>query len=322
MSTFNFHHFRAQFGEQGATERFEDFVVRCVDATRSNVRSMRAQGGDWGIDAFVGELDGELVIWQAKFFLDGLGTPQRRQVEESLASALKQAAQRDHTVAGWTLCLPIDLSPQERTWWERFAKQREKAHRIPIQLWERLDFERMTGMPECANVRAEYFPQLPAIHAPAPPAVQAPPDGTVFDEMLFVAQLRAAGMAELDSAKEQFYNAEVLTREAGDRQLRSRIDALDGLRADLRSAPTRRRDRRDGTVKGHMPSRRAPRDDLAGGGDGVPARASGGGQRLRGRPVARAGATQRAAARREDPARPLGGAARRGPARSGGARRA
>lgn len=235
MSTFNFHHFRAQFGEQGATERFEDFVVRCVDATRSNVRSMRAQGGDWGIDAFVGELDGELVIWQAKFFLDGLGTPQRRQVEESLASALKQAAQRDHTVAGWTLCLPIDLSPQERTWWARFAKQREKAHGIPIQLWERLDFERMMGMPECANVRAEYFPQLRAIHAPAPPAVQAPPDGTVFDEMLFVAQLRAAGMAELDSAKEQFYNAEVLTREAGDRELRARIDALDGLRADLRS---------------------------------------------------------------------------------------
>lgn len=42
-------------------------------------------------------------------------------------------------------------------------------------------------------------------------------------------------MAELDCAKEQFYNAEVLTREAGDRQLRARIDALDGLRADLRS---------------------------------------------------------------------------------------
>jgi hypothetical protein len=55
---------------------------------------------------------------------------------------------------------------------------------------------------------------------------------------------------------------------------------------------------------------RAPRDDVARGGHRVPARASGSGQRLRWRPVARAGATQCAVAWRGDPAGALGRAPR------------
>jgi hypothetical protein len=53
--------------------------------------------------------------------------------------------------------------------------------------------------------------------------------------MLFVRQLQEAGHAELDSAKEQYYNAELVARDLADKGLQTRLRAFDGLRADLRS---------------------------------------------------------------------------------------
>ncbi len=91
--------------------------------------------------------------------------------------------------------------------------------------------------PDTANVRREYFPHLQSVHDPPIPPVAAVPadEAEDLDEMLFVAQLRAAGHAETDSAKEQFYNAELVVRDLADKGLDDRLAAYDGLRADLRS---------------------------------------------------------------------------------------
>jgi hypothetical protein len=53
--------------------------------------------------------------------------------------------------------------------------------------------------------------------------------------MLFVKQLLAAKIAETESAKQAFFNAEALGREIADKRIGEHIDALRAERADLRS---------------------------------------------------------------------------------------
>ena len=35
-----------------------------------DVHTLAPSPGDWGIDVLLGELDGEVDVWQAKYFLD------------------------------------------------------------------------------------------------------------------------------------------------------------------------------------------------------------------------------------------------------------
>jgi hypothetical protein len=53
--------------------------------------------------------------------------------------------------------------------------------------------------------------------------------------MLFIKQLEAARIHEHGSAKQQFFNAEVLTREIADKRVDEHIHALEAERADLLS---------------------------------------------------------------------------------------
>jgi hypothetical protein len=92
----------------GARRKFEQLVVQLAHLKHQAI-GVLARPGDWGIDAFAGRLDGEIAIWQAKFFLDTVGKSQRNQIRESFGSALKAATERGHTIRAWTLCLPVDL---------------------------------------------------------------------------------------------------------------------------------------------------------------------------------------------------------------------
>ena len=53
--------------------------------------------------------------------------------------------------------------------------------------------------------------------------------------MLFIKQLQAARIQELESAKQQFFNAEALAREVADKKITEHMEALRAERADLRS---------------------------------------------------------------------------------------
>jgi len=232
MPDLNFNHFLND-GEAAARARFDDFAVALARAVRTNVRGMRPAPGDWGIDAFVGDLAASIAIWQAKFFLTGIGEAQQQQIRESYKSAKKAAAENGHTIISWTLLIPQELSPKERLWWDKWVAA-QKGDGIAIELWELSKLQELLRAPDAADVRAEYFPHLDPVHPSQPPPVLEPPAGAVSQDMLFIKQLQAAGLSELEVASEQFYNAEILERDLADKRLERQMAAYNGLRSDLR----------------------------------------------------------------------------------------
>ncbi|HZN15799.1 MAG TPA: hypothetical protein VFB78_16140, partial [Acidimicrobiales bacterium] len=65
---------------EGGRALFEELVRQLVAIEHPDVENVRAAPGDWGIDAFIGDLAGSLAVWQAKYFLSGVGRSQRAQV--------------------------------------------------------------------------------------------------------------------------------------------------------------------------------------------------------------------------------------------------
>ncbi len=233
--SLSFMHFKHQLGDAGARERFEEFVAAAVKAIHPSARPIRANPGDWGIDTYFGSLyEGDVAVWQSKFFLDVFGDSQKQQIRSSYDEARKNAAKRGYRILAWTLCIPQDLDGPGQQWWDKFVRDR-KDDGITIELWNLSEFRTLLGKPDAADVRAEYFPHLDPVHPSTPPELAEVPADAGLDDLLFVRQLHEAGMTEVSSAKEQFYNAELVQRDLEDKGLERRVKAFDGMRRGLRS---------------------------------------------------------------------------------------
>jgi hypothetical protein len=115
-------------GEDEARSRFERMITECVRLQHPTVRNLRPAPGDWGIDAMVGELDGQVSIWQAKFFINGIGSTQRQQITKTFEQAIKKSQENGYSVEVWTLCIPIQISPEEARWWDKWRRKVQKGH--------------------------------------------------------------------------------------------------------------------------------------------------------------------------------------------------
>lgn len=234
--TVAFHHFLHQFGEAGARERFEKFVVRTVKSLHPSAKPIRANPGDWGIDAYVGLLAaGQVRVWQAKFFLDEFGDAQQAQIRDAYAMAKSKAKEEEYELLAWTLCIPSDLDGPNQKWWDKWSSARQEEDGVEMELWNLAEFEVLLAKPDAADVRLEFFPHLATVHETQPPEVVAPDDPEKLDQLLFIRQLREAGLTELDSAKEQFFNAELVIRDLADKGLTGRGAGFRGMQAEYRS---------------------------------------------------------------------------------------
>ena len=230
----SFHQLIGPGGKEGARETFERLIAQLVRLQFRGVTRVDAHPGDWGLDVFVGEIDGVMSVWQAKFFIDGVGKTQQAQIRESFSQVVAQAKVRGFTVDVWTLCIPVDLDADSLKWWTGWKKRQERETGVRIQLWHRTELEGLLLTPDAAELRSVFFPaQQPGVVAP-PPVLDLPED-VEYDDMLFIKQLEAARIQELGSAKQQFFNAEVLSREVADKRVAEHVLALQGERADLRS---------------------------------------------------------------------------------------
>lgn len=62
------------------------------------MKMLDAKSGDWGLDVIVGEIDEVISVWQAKFFIDGVGETQKEQIRESFKQVMKKAGEEGFTV--------------------------------------------------------------------------------------------------------------------------------------------------------------------------------------------------------------------------------
>ncbi|WP_125099273.1 hypothetical protein [Leucobacter chromiireducens] len=220
-------------GEAGAREAFERLVADIVGIVHPDVREIQANPGDWGIDAYVGDLgqDGEVHIWQSKFYMNGFGATQQDDVRESYSSAIEASKANGYKIKSWTLCIPCELDAPMLKWWTGWKRRKEKELGIVIQLETAGNLRRRLQAPAGQSVREMYF--SPLFNVPQEDDGEAPtrglqmlPEEAEYDDALFVHQLNEAGISETNSAREAFFNAEILEREIADKGIGRELTGL------------------------------------------------------------------------------------------------
>lgn len=229
-------------GGAGARDAFERLVADIVGIVHPDVQEVQANPGDWGIDAYVGDLgkEGEVHIWQSKYFINGFTKTQQSDVRESYNSAQKAARANGYKIASWTLCIPCELDGPMLTWWAGWEKRKSKADGVTVSLETAGRLRRRLQASAAAEVRNQYFSPL----FPLPPlfsALEGPRgleelhDNDKYDDALFVRQINEAGLPETFAAREAFFNAEILEREITDKRIQSEVSALSTWRVRVSS---------------------------------------------------------------------------------------
>ncbi|CAM5256275.1 hypothetical protein SALBM311S_03548 [Streptomyces alboniger] len=222
----------------GARADFEKMLAQLASATNPNVRMIAANPGDWGIDAFAGDLGGSITVWQSKYFMPKTAISQSQQIRESLANGLKAAAANGHTITLWILCIPSSMDGPAAQWWDGWKKRQEKAHGLVIELWDETKLVKKLLSPEGDQVRRAYYEPFKAPAAPAQEQIRLVLDveedkAAALDSALFVRQMTEAGHVELDSAKRQFFNADLVAREVAHKGVSAEVAALSSADATL-----------------------------------------------------------------------------------------
>jgi hypothetical protein len=156
MINFVVHEVRA--GRLGAPEDFEQMLGLLVQVNYGDAHLVFANPGDWGIDVLVGDLNGRVTIWQAKYFIREFKEPQKSQVRESFRSAMRNSASRGYTVDRWILCVPLSLDPPTMRWWQGWKAEREREHPdMSIELWDENTLRSLLITPEASDVRRAFY---------------------------------------------------------------------------------------------------------------------------------------------------------------------
>lgn len=163
-------------GEAGGREDFEQMLGLLVSAvTGSQATVVQANPGDWGIDVLVGDLNGRVTIWQAKYFINGFGDSQKGQVRKSFASARRYAGEEGHVIDRWVLCVPCGMDPPTLRWWQQWSGEQRAKTGVEIELWDETELRRLLGLPEAANVRRAYYDPYRHVETPDPLSVPLVP---------------------------------------------------------------------------------------------------------------------------------------------------
>ncbi|MYX32251.1 MULTISPECIES: serine/threonine protein kinase [unclassified Streptomyces] len=233
----NFEFFKIRTGNvDGGRALFEQMVQDLVDVKYPNCSTIEANPGDWGIDAYVGSLiGGEVSVWQSKYFIDEFGESQKKQVRDAYEQALACAVREGYILASWTLCIPVNLDGPTEKWWKGWKGRMEKRDNVTIELWNALRLRRILQSEDARQIREYYFNPTVAL----PPRVQRHTetleDYEQYEGALFVRQMREAEMLACEEAKEEFFNAEILSHEITDKGIPDEMKALADTKVVLAS---------------------------------------------------------------------------------------
>ncbi|HWT93417.1 MAG TPA: hypothetical protein VN238_10505 [Solirubrobacteraceae bacterium] len=156
--------------KDGARRVFEDFVLQLMLLEHDGM-GIAARPGDWGIDAYVGDLGGNVAIWQAKFFIDGFGEAQHEQVRESFASAVSAAATNGYAIDAWTLCIPVEPDPKTAQWFTGWRARAGAEHDVAIDLWTASRIISRALRPAAWHMTRHFFPHSTAAAPDTKPLV-------------------------------------------------------------------------------------------------------------------------------------------------------
>ena len=233
---FRVHLIRAG-NDEGARTDFHRMLSALIGVSYPTATDMRADPGDWGIDVYVGSLIDRVSIWQSKYFYQQIDDPQKKQIRESFASAMKNAKENGYQVEAWTLCVACELSPKERKWWDTKVRGWRKEYPdLSIDLWDAPRLRRLLLAPEAKHIVDEFYPENTSnstnVSSPPPISAQEPP---TYEGALFVKQLQVAGVQELDAQRKAFFNADLLVRDVESRAVPDQVAAVHEIDVSLQA---------------------------------------------------------------------------------------
>jgi hypothetical protein len=131
---------------------FEDLCFQIISARHpgANITPVNEVGNGVGVDILEGDLKDRRTIWQCKFFINGIRSPQKVEIRRSLKNALQHFQPRR-----WILCLPIDLDANGHNWFQQL--KREHAKRIEVGLFQASHLIR--EVLHRPAIRSRFFPE-------------------------------------------------------------------------------------------------------------------------------------------------------------------
>ncbi len=148
------------YGVAGAREQFEKLCAQLICSLHPTARSVRADGGDGGVDVFVGDQadPAGITVFQVKYFPNGLKESQKQQVRESFRQC------RDNARFGlreWILCVPLDLSQDEIAWFSQWSAKEALALLPPARIdwWGETKLGHVLFQPANAGIKEAFFPE-------------------------------------------------------------------------------------------------------------------------------------------------------------------
>ncbi len=213
----DFRYLRDKYGEAGARDIFEKICVQLFQNMNANAYAVQASPGDDGIDILVGNLNGEIVVYQCKYFIDGIEDAQKSQIKESYKTVTEK-----YTVMEWYLCVPILFTVDNHKWWSDWKTRKQQKDRIKIDyfdgsrllmLLKKCDMYNEIFDEDIRNALKEIQEHLCSenirIYNEIIYDINDFSDIS-YDECIFVKMLESANIFDTAEYKNDFFNAEIV----------------------------------------------------------------------------------------------------------------
>src|SRR6516225_2961447 len=129
---------------------FEEIVAILLKDHGKSDGQVRVCLGDAGVDAYQGSFgeQGELIVYQSKYFPGQWKDPQKQQIRESFRTASESSLFK---LKEWYLCVPARPTKEDLRWFDNWSRQKS----VKIDLIDGDDLTKMLQAPEDARAREE-----------------------------------------------------------------------------------------------------------------------------------------------------------------------
>lgn len=209
-------------GEAGARDIFEKICVNLFQSMHgSSAKSVLPSQGDGGIDVLVGDLPNPMIVYQCKFFLNGLGNSQRQQIREAF-----RTVKENYKISKWRLCLPCILTQKDLLWWSKWKNAQSEDTDIDIELCDGsylINKMKSFGIYDREfdeDIRITLNEILEKLNQQKKEIFEDIIYGEIegienkYNDFIFVKMLESANIFDTNDYKTDFFNAEIARQES------------------------------------------------------------------------------------------------------------
>ena len=213
----DFRYLRDKYGDAGARDIFEKICIELFQKKFENAYAVQASPGDDGIDVLVGDLDGDIIVYQCKYFIDGIGDIQKAQIRESYMTVTER-----YNVVEWYLCVPILYTVDNHKWWSEWKNKKQQIDNVKIDFYD--GSRLLMLLKECdmydeifdedvRNMLAEILEHLNSENLRIYNEIIYDLNDfsdISYDDCIFVKMLESANIFDTAEYKNDFFNAEIV----------------------------------------------------------------------------------------------------------------